>query len=360
MSTVAPPSPLDAPARRVPWRSVAVFMAVAYAGMALLALPFWFLEGGIRHPLYVPVIALAMFTPTLGSVVAIKVVERGSWVRGAGLRFRGRGRRLTGWSLLGLVIVLAINIASVVVMVLRGVPGDLTGRTWLDEATRQFAAQGQVLPPAAVIGVVLVSSLVGLVTTAVPALGEEIGWRGFLWQRLKPLGFTGAVTVGGVIWSLWHLPIVLIGHNYPGMPRPFAIGMFLVACVSMNFLFGAITERSAGNPLPAAVAHSTLNSLLGVCLSLAATRETAAAINWYLDLPTGLAGIVLFTVAGYLVMPKGARATFGRHAVSAAPAPVAEAGVRADAAPGVRADAAPGQAQWVGDRHVEPSRPTAP
>lgn len=49
--------------------------------------------------------------------------------------------------------------------------------------------------------------------------GEEYGWRGYLQDRLFPLlgGYKG-VLVLGIIWGLWHSPIIAFGHNFPGYP----------------------------------------------------------------------------------------------------------------------------------------------
>ena len=38
-------------------------------------------------------------------------------------------------------------------------------------------------------------------------LGEELGWRGYMNQKMEPLfGTVGACLFGGIVWSLWHLP----------------------------------------------------------------------------------------------------------------------------------------------------------
>ena len=56
------------------------------------------------------------------------------------------------------------------------------------------------------------------------ALGEEIGWRGFMYPQLKErYGRTRGRVVGGLIWGAWHWPIIwLIGYEYgtgyPGFP----------------------------------------------------------------------------------------------------------------------------------------------
>lgn len=297
----------SAPGRRVSWRSVIIFAAVAYGLFALCAAPFWVLEGGIAHPLYTLVIGGGMIAPTIASVVVAKLVDRTSWRDAVGLRFRGRWARILIWAPLAVLLLFGINLATALLMVLRGVPGDLTGSTWATEVSRSMTEQGAEMPTAAAVALVLAGTLVVTLVNVVPALGEEIGWRGWLWRELKPLGPLPAIVVGGAIWSLWHLPVTLIGHNYTGQPRWAAAAMFIPACIALNYLFVAITERAGGNPIPSAFAHSTFNSTLGLAIGIVATSDTAGALNWFLDTPMGLFGIVLVAAVAFLVMPRGRR-----------------------------------------------------
>lgn len=48
-----------------------------------------------------------------------------------------------------------------------------------------------------------------LVLTITRALGEEIGWRGFLVPRLYTLyGYTLCSIISGLIWVFWHYPLI--------------------------------------------------------------------------------------------------------------------------------------------------------
>lgn len=56
-----------------------------------------------------------------------------------------------------------------------------------------------------------------LIWPLLAALGEEMGWRGFLYPRLIPrLGWFGAAIVVGVIWGVWHLPADYIALKASG------------------------------------------------------------------------------------------------------------------------------------------------
>lgn len=63
-----------------------------------------------------------------------------------------------------------------------------------------------------------VSLIVGPTINGVFGFGEEFGWRGYLLPKLMPLGKIRAYLLVGVIWGLWHAPLILVGFNYPGYP----------------------------------------------------------------------------------------------------------------------------------------------
>ncbi|WP_207263966.1 CPBP family glutamic-type intramembrane protease [Desulfovibrio sp. Huiquan2017] len=67
-------------------------------------------------------------------------------------------------------------------------------------------------------------------------LGEELGWRGFLLPRLMPLGKPAAYLVLGLLWGLWHAPLILAGLNYPGEPLSGILMMCLVCLAFGAFL----------------------------------------------------------------------------------------------------------------------------
>lgn len=68
------------------------------------------------------------------------------------------------------------------------------------------------------------------------ALGEEVGWRGFLVPALYQLtgsNFTATTLINGVIWALWHAPIIFLSsYNNPGVPRWYSFACFFVLIVS--------------------------------------------------------------------------------------------------------------------------------
>jgi uncharacterized protein len=103
-----------------------------------------------------------------------------------------------------------------------------------------------------------------LMASALPVtlftFGEEYGWRGYLLPRLLPLGEIRATLLLGVIWALWHLPLLLAGLNYPGVNVWVAILIFTFVTVSVSFAYTWFYVASSGSVLIAAVLHASFNN----------------------------------------------------------------------------------------------------
>jgi hypothetical protein len=109
-------------------------------------------------------------------------------------------------------------------------------------------------------------SLIGAMLLIIPlstiaAVGEEYGWRGYLLPRLLPGGEIKATIVMGLIWAMWHLPILVTGLTFPGESLAFAIPVFVFAIVMTSFLFTKLHDISGGSFWTAALLHGTLNAL---------------------------------------------------------------------------------------------------
>jgi uncharacterized protein len=102
-----------------------------------------------------------------------------------------------------------------------------------------------------------------LLVIAVPVtmftFGEEYGWRGYLLPRLLPLGEIKASVLLGVIWGVWHLPLLLAGLNYPGVNIFLAIIVFIFATVALSFTYTWFYVASSSSVLVAAVFHASTN-----------------------------------------------------------------------------------------------------
>jgi membrane protease YdiL (CAAX protease family) len=107
--------------------------------------------------------------------------------------------------------------------------------------------------------VYLMLLLTALLPVTLFTFGEEYGWRGYLLPRLLPLGEVGASVLLGVIWGVWHLPLLLAGLNYPGVNVWLAIIVFTFVTVALSFAYTWFYVASGGSVLVAAVFHASTN-----------------------------------------------------------------------------------------------------
>lgn len=115
--------------------------------------------------------------------------------------------------------------------------------------------------------------LLGPVINVPFTLGEELGWRAYLLPKLAGLhGRRKAILLSGVIWGLWHAPMIALGHNYGlgywGWPWLGILAM-VVFCLAMGSFEGYLTFRT-GSVWPAAIAHSGLNAIAALPVYFAA------------------------------------------------------------------------------------------
>jgi membrane protease YdiL (CAAX protease family) len=127
---------------------------------------------------------------------------------------------------------------------------------------KQIAGQfgWQNFPPAVTLTLfVLLTATLGLVGKASRALGEEIGWRGFLVPELaKVVSFPAIGLISGAMWAVYHYPILLFADYNAGTPAWFGLTCFTVGVVAESFILAWLTLRS-GSLWPAAILHASHN-----------------------------------------------------------------------------------------------------
>ncbi len=123
------------------------------------------------------------------------------------------------------------------------------------------------------------------------ALGEELGWRGFLLPHLMPLGQWKAIMISGVIWGIWHAPAIIQGLNYPGYPI-LGIFMMIVFCVLLGTIFSWLYLNTK-SPWVAALAHGAVNAVAGLPV-LFFQPGFNMALGGTIATPTAWIGMALF------------------------------------------------------------------
>lgn len=293
-------------------RSIIVFTALAFALAWLVALPLWFGDG-LASPWFPLVATTTMMTPAIAALVVVFFMERPRQkARTLGLWPLRPVRRLLGYAALGIVVPIALVLVALPVGALLGVyPADFANFSAFEQALdEQAGAAGAAeipLPIGALIAIQLATLPAAAFINLIPALGEELGWRGWLLPKLMPLGTLPALLVMGVIWGLWHAPLILLGYNYPDAPGRLGLTAMVAMCVLVGAVFGWLRLRS-GSVWPAALAHAAFNGAGGTYLLFAATGEhvdtTQATILGWSGWIVPLALVVVLIVTGQFAPAK--------------------------------------------------------
>ena len=126
------------------------------------------------------------------------------------------------------------------------------------------------------------------------AVGEEAGWRGYMMPRLKErFGLLNGRLLGGVIWGVWHWPIMLLtgyeyGTNYLGAPV-LGLVVWCVVCFALNTLLDWLYEKT-GCIWASAIAHGAFNAVAALFTVL--TYPADAYYNVLGPTPIGLIGML--------------------------------------------------------------------
>ena len=91
----------------------------------------------------------------------------------------------------------------------------------------------------------LLLATIGMAQSCASALGEELGWRGFLVPQLsKVMSFRGVAFTSGIIWSLWHYPLILLANYHGAGPTWYSLICFTVMVIGIAFLFAWMRLKS--------------------------------------------------------------------------------------------------------------------
>ena len=155
----------------------------------------------------------------------------------------------------------------------------------------------EAAPPAILAGPLLLLPLFLAILTLTDGLGEELAWRGFALPRLLTrYNALVASVVLGVIWALWHLPLLWTEGN--GMFH-LPVWLLLLDLTAKAILFTWVFLHTRGSVLIAMLFHGATNLFL-VSPEVVSTGDLEVAVlamvgKWV------LVGIVL-VVAGPSLM----------------------------------------------------------
>lgn len=287
-------------------KRITIFLAIAF-GLAWAISLIIYLTGGLANsPVLIPgtpvtlaLVLLAipvMWSPAIGNILTRLITKEG-WQN---TYLRPHFKRswpywLAAWFLPGILTLVGMAIFFLLfphtfdpslgklqaILDAKGVSG-INTNLWLIAAVQVI--QAMIISP---------------IANGAATFGEEFGWRGYLQPKLMPLGGRKAMLLMGVIWGVWHWPVILMGHNYgldyPGAPflGPLAMVWF---CLVIGIFLGWVTLKS-NSVWPAVIGHAAVNGIAG--MGMIFTQGTPNPILG--PLSVGIIGGLGFTLVALLI-----------------------------------------------------------
>ena len=223
-------------------------------------------------------IAIMMFVPLLSVLLSGQTLKGMGWKP----RFKGKIKfLLAAWFLPAVLTAIGAVLYFVPFPGHVDLSGEYLAAAGGAEALNQLEAQG-----VSYTMYVLISAL-GCLTYApllnmLLAVGEEAGWRGFLYPQLKAkFGKRKGWLIGGVIWGMWHWPLMgLIGYeygtDYVGFPF---VGMllFCIFTTAAGILCDWLYEKTKCIWIPS-IFHGAVNAAGTVPLAACAANTGSAIL----------------------------------------------------------------------------------
>jgi membrane protease YdiL (CAAX protease family) len=201
--------------------------------------------------------ALGMWGPGIATLIATLTIEKQPF-KSLRLNTLGpKGYYLWAW-LLPPVLVILSGLLTVLIRT-----GQLdTEFTFMQHQMEQTGTQLPISTGMLVLIQIAEALLFAPLFNIIFAMGEELGWRGFLLPHLMPLGQWKALLISGLIWGVWHAPAIAQGHNYPDHPI-LGILLMTVFCILLGIIIGWMYLK-ARSPWVAALAHGSVNAWAGL------------------------------------------------------------------------------------------------
>ena len=191
----------------------------------------------ISYLLNVKLILLAplyMFTPFVATVITCFIHKIPLTDLGVSIKFNKWF--IVAW-LLPVVLIFAVLSLSLILPninyspTMEGLTNYGVSSDMITKQAEQYSNFG--FPP--LLFLLFLALIAGPTINTLFAFGEELGWRGFLQKELSHLGFWKSSFLIGLIWGIWHAPLILQGYNYPQHPI-FGVVMMII----FTFLFSPL------------------------------------------------------------------------------------------------------------------------
>lgn len=274
-------------------RTILLFVVLAYGLAWIIWLALWLSGVGLNSPWSQLASIVAMWMPALAVFILGKITNQPS-----GIKSKLVVNLKSNWHF----YLLAIWLPAVISFLGAGLyflvfPNNFS--LGFESIQAILQEKGVLQPPIPLSSLVLIQILASL--TYAPflnsflALGEEIGWRGYLYPSLRGrFSLVQTHVLVGLIWSLWHLPINLQGYNYGltyfAYPVLGIVAMFLF-CFSIGILLSWLMEKTGSIWAPA-LFHGAINATAGLGLLFQLPGEKMSSLFIFGPSPAGIIAVL--------------------------------------------------------------------
>ena len=272
-------------------KAIRFSIAVCLFSWAMFALVHWGFGIGKETPTGLVVFeTIYMFFPMITALVLQKI-DKEKFNHTGLVNFKFNWAWLVAWLLPVVMVLLCILVNGLMPGVsLQYNAEQVINQYQVPEEQQELVREQMMRLPAwlMVISTLFSGLLMGASINALFAFGEEYGWRNYLVNALRERKFWPAALFIGVVWGIWHFPLILMGHNYPNEPY-WGVLLMVVFCVLAGVieLYFVLKTKSM---IVAAVMHGTINAVAGM------TIYFTLGGNDFLNGMTGLAGFIVMVV----------------------------------------------------------------
>lgn len=229
---------------------IVLYLILAYVPVYILCLAYSDKQGSVTSRFAGNTL---MLYPAIAAIITRIVTKEG--FRNS---FLGFGKRNSGkYYALAVLYPIALPFVSALILHLFIVKnGSISDSAFASDGVTAFA--------------MLLMSIISGFATAVHGFGEELGWRGYLTPKLEELmPAPAAIVVTGIIWALWHGPLLAYGYDFGRDYDFFPYGGFIamiVMCIFFSALLTWLTKRT-NSIYPAALCHILIDTVLQTVFS---------------------------------------------------------------------------------------------
>ena len=273
-------------------KAIRFSIAVCLFSWAMAAVFHWGFGLGADTPVKLRMFSIVyMFFPMLTALL-LQAIDKEKFNHAGLVNFKIKWPWLVAWLLPVLMVFICILINGMMPGVsLQYNSEQLITQYHVPEEQQELVREqmGMMSAWQLVILTVFSGLLAGITVNAIASFGEEYGWRTYLVGALREVKFCKAALFIGVVWGLWHFPLVLMGHNYPNEPY-WGVLLMVGMCILLGIieLYFVLKTKSM---IVAAVMHGTFNAMAGTVIYF------TLGGNDFLNGMPGIAGFITMALA---------------------------------------------------------------